>query len=149
MSQHILYVEDEESDAFLLKHCFLKLGIHDPFQLVTDGEEAIAYLSGNGAYVDRDHYPLPCLILLDLNLPKKNGFEILEWRRRHSLISLIPVVIFTSSSNPEDIRHAYELGASAYLIKLPNPTDWGTRASAIRAFWVEQNTLPPLCSDAD
>ncbi len=145
MGKHILYIEDEESDAFLLKHCFQQVGIEDPFQLVTDGDQAIQYLSGQGPYADRQRFPIPCLILLDLNIPKQNGFEVLEWRRQHPVAKLIPVVIFTSSSNPEDVRRAYELGAAGYLTKLPNPTDWGTRASAIRVFWLEQNTPPPPC----
>ena len=104
MVKHVLYVEDEEGDAFLLKYAFQKIGIQDPFQLVADGEQAIQYLSGQGEYSDRQRFPMPCLILLDLNLPRRNGFEVLEWRREHPVARLIPVVIFTSSSNPADIR---------------------------------------------
>src|SRR5690348_17664555 len=100
MVKHLLYVEDEESDGFFLKLCFQEIGIQEPFQLVTDGEQAIHYLSGQGPYADRQRYPLPCLILLDLNLPRKSGFEILKWRRGHPVAKLIPVVIFTSSHNP-------------------------------------------------
>jgi len=143
MVKHVLYVEDEESDAFLLKHCFQRIGIENPFQLVTDGERAIQYLSGGPPYAERQRFPLPCLILLDLNLPRRNGFEVLEWRREHPVAKLIPVVIFTSSHNPEDVRRAYELGAAGYLTKLPNPNAWGKCACAIRDFWLGHNTPPP------
>jgi CheY-like chemotaxis protein len=145
MTKHILYVEDEESDAFLLQHSFHQIGLTDPFQLVTDGDQAIQYLSGEGLYADRQRFPMPCLILLDLNLPCKNGFEVLEWRRHHPVAGLIPVIIFTSSTNPEDIRRAYTLGAAAYIVKLPEPQKWTQRACAIRDFWLEQNTPPPPC----
>lgn len=145
MGKNLLYVEDEESDAFLLKHSFEQIGIPDPFHLVTDGEQAIDFLAGQGAYADHDRFALPCLILLDLNLPKKSGFEVLEWRLQHPVVRMIPVVIFTSSHNPEDVRHAYQLGAAGYLIKLPNPLEWTRRACAIRDFWLENNTPPPPC----
>ena len=145
MVKHVLYVEDEEADAFLLKHAFEKIGITEPFQLVTDGEQAIEYLAGRPPYADRDRFPLPCLILLDLNLPRRNGFEVLQWRRDDPVCRLIPVVVFTSSSKPEDVRRAYDLGAAAYLTKLPEPDKWGKRACAIRDFWLEHNHPPPPC----
>ncbi len=83
MLKHVLYIEDEESDAFLLKHSFQQIGIQDPFQLITDGEQAIAYLSGQGPYADQQRFPIPCLILLDLNLPR--GRNSRSWKLCGSL----------------------------------------------------------------
>ena len=147
MVKHILYIEDEESDAFFLKYAFEQIGIQEPFQLITDGAQAIEYLAGEGPYADRQRFPIPCLILLDLNLPRKNGFEILEWQRQHPVARLIPVVVLSSSHNPDDVRHAYDLGAAGYLTKLSNPDDWAKRTCAIRDFWLEQNTPPPSCPE--
>ena len=144
----LLYVEDEESDAFLFKIAFRKIGVRDAFHHATDGEDAIRYLSGLGRYANRELYPVPCLVLLDLNLPRKNGFEFLQWRQSHATARRIPVVIYTSSNNPKDIERAYELGAAAYLIKLPGLEDWARRAGAIRDFWLEHNTPPPAVRPA-
>jgi len=144
--KRILYIEDEESDAFILKYAFQQIGVEDPFDVITDGEQAIRYLSGEGNYADRERFPIPCLILLDLNLPRKSGFEVLEWRRAHSVARLIPVVIFTSSQNAADIRQAYELGAAGYLTKVPGPADCCDRACAIRDFWLDHNIPPSPCT---
>lgn len=145
MSQQVLlYVEDEDSDVLLLKIAFEKVGLKDRFKRAIDGEDAIKYLAGLGQYANRELYPVLCLVLLDLNLPRKNGFEVLEWKREHPLAKRIPFVIFTSSCNPRDIERAYDLGAAGYLIKLPNPEDWNKRAAAIREFWLEYNQPPPI-----
>lgn len=142
MGKTILYVEDEDSDVYLLNHAFQEIGLQNPFTLVTDGEQAIRYLSAQEPYTDRDRYPWPCLIMLDLNVPRINGFEVLQWRRQHGPARKIPVVVFTSSSSQQDIERAYELGAAAYLIKQPNPEEWSRCVGAIRDFWLEQNTIP-------
>ncbi len=142
MRRPIIYVEDEESDALLLKISFERIGVVDAFKLVPDGEQAIAYLAGKGNYANRELFPLPCLVLLDLNLPRKSGFEVLQWRRQDKVARTIPFIVFTSSSQPRDIQQAYDLGANAYLTKVPSLNDWTKRASAIRDFWLEQNTSP-------
>ena len=78
----ILYVEDEETDAMLLQHVLTKAGIHNPLRTVKDGKAAKDYLAGEGPFADRRAYPLPGLVLLDLNLPYWSGFEVLEWIRQ-------------------------------------------------------------------
>jgi CheY-like chemotaxis protein len=149
MDRTVLYVEDEESDVFLLKHAFNTIGVLEPFKVAIDGEEAIRYLAGDGPYADRRAFPFPCLMLLDLNLPRKNGFEVLQWRNDHSVARTPPVVVYTSSESPQDIDRAYELGAAAYLIKHPDLEDWVRRARVIREFWLVQNTLPLACFQAN
>jgi CheY-like chemotaxis protein len=85
---------------------------------VTDGQEAIHYLSGDGAYSDRKLHPLPKLIVMDIKMPRVTGFEVLEWVRHHGgNLRRLPVVIVSSSDNPQDINRAYELGANAYMVK--------------------------------
>ncbi len=116
--QHtILLVEDDLNDIFLVKRAFKMAHIQNPLQVVTDGQEAISYLKGEGKYDDRQIYPLPRLVVMDIKMPRKTGFEVLEWVKNDRRLRLIPVVIVSSSDNPADINHAYELGANAYMVK--------------------------------
>src|SRR5581483_5882581 len=113
----VLLVEDDLNDIFLVKRAFKRADIPNPLQVVTDGVEAIHYLHGEGKYADRQHYPLPRLIVMDIKMPRKSGFEVLEWIKSDGLLKRIPVVIVSSSDQPPDINKAYELGANAYMIK--------------------------------
>ena len=116
----VLYAEDEDNDAYLMQRAFSKAGVSNPLHVVVDGAAAIRYLSGDGEYSDRAKYPLPCLVLLDLNLPRQSGLEVLEWARAQSTLQGLPIVILTSSSQDRDIGSAYELGANGYLVKPPS-----------------------------
>ena len=116
----VLYAEDEDNDAYLMQRAFAKAGVSNPLQVVVDGDEAIQYLSGTGEFSDRTRYPLPCLLLLDLNLPRQSGLEVLEWVRSQPSLQSMPVVILTSSSQDRDIGSAYSLGANGYLVKPPS-----------------------------
>lgn len=138
----ILYVEDEESDVVLLQHVLGKTGIHNPFQTVKDGKEAKDYLAGNPPFDERGLHPLPGLVLLDLNLPYWSGFEVLEWIRQQPQLRRLPVLVFTSSSRPDDIARAYDAGANAYLVKPNALADLTALALALRDFWLFQNRLP-------
>jgi CheY-like chemotaxis protein len=114
----VLLVEDDLNDIFLVKRAFKLARIQNPLQVVTDGLEAISYLRGEGKYQDRTAFPLPKLIVMDIKMPRKTGFEVLEWVKSSSrLLRRIPVVIVSSSEDPNDINRAYELGANAYMIK--------------------------------
>ncbi len=114
----VLLVEDDLNDIFLVKRAFKMARIRNPLQIVTDGQEAISYLRGEGKYADRDAHPLPKLIVMDIRMPRKSGFEVLEWVKDSSKpLRRIPVVIVSSSDNPIDINRAYELGANAYMVK--------------------------------
>ena len=116
----VLYAEDEENDAFLMERAFAKAGVSNPLKIVSDGASAIDYLAGAGEFVDRTRHSLPCLVLLDLNLPRQSGLEVLKWIREQSSLRLLPVVILTSSSQHRDIGGAYALGANGYLVKPAN-----------------------------
>jgi CheY-like chemotaxis protein len=96
---------------------FEKAGIKNPIQVVGNGEEAVAYLSGVGEYSNRKDYPLPELILLDLKMPKMDGFEVLKWIRTHPDLFQLRVIVLTSSDDIRDVNHAYKLGANSFLVK--------------------------------
>jgi CheY-like chemotaxis protein len=115
--QTVLHVEDEEADRLIVSTSFEKVAPGVQLRAVIDGAEAIAYLGGQGAYQDRDLHPLPQLILLDLKLPKKSGFEVLEWVKAQPGLKQIPVLMLSSSDQPKDIERAYALGANSYLVK--------------------------------
>jgi len=114
----VLLVEDDLNDIFLVKRAFKMARIKNPLQIVTDGQEAISYLRGDGKYADREAHPLPKLIVMDIRMPRRSGFEVLEWVKDTSKpLHRIPVVVVSSSDNPADINRAYELGANAYMVK--------------------------------
>jgi CheY-like chemotaxis protein len=119
-----------------------KAGIENPVQPATEGQQAIDYLKGKGKFADRSVYPLPCLILLDLKLPRVPGLEVLKWIRQEARLN-IPVVVLTSSQNNTDIAAAYDLGANAYLVKPSDTFKLAEIVTAIKDFWLTQNTPPP------
>jgi CheY-like chemotaxis protein len=116
----ILLVEDSPDDAFFMEYALKKGGIPHPVHLVVDGEAAIDYLSGTGQYSDREAFPLPTVIFLDLKLPCLNGFEVLAWLRGQPALRHLPVFILTGSSEERDRRRARELGAQGYFVKPPS-----------------------------
>jgi CheY-like chemotaxis protein len=113
----ILLAEDEDTDALLMLRAFRKACIVNPLLRVKDGDEAISYLAGEGIYADRNAYPLPVLLLLDLKMPRRNGFDVLTWIREQPNLQRIPVTVLTSSGENRDVEKAYGLGASSYLQK--------------------------------
>ncbi len=131
----ILLVEDDPNDVWLVKHAFQSANISNPLRIVNDGQEAIDYLKGNGAYSDRGAFPLPKLVLLDLKMPRLNGFDVIGWMRRHYPWKLTPIIILSSSALPQDVNRAYELGANAYMVK---PADYRALERLFRTiadFW--------------
>ncbi len=134
----VLYVEDEENDVFLMQLAFERAGRPAPLVVVSDGAEAVNYLSGNGHPGGARPDCLPCLVLLDLNLPMMSGFEVLCWIRSQPALKALPVVIFSSSGQPKDKERAQELGASDYLVK---PLDMGRLDDTVRQLverWLKQ-----------
>lgn len=113
----ILMVEDDPNDVFLLKRALEKERVGLPVRTVSDGDEAIRYLGGVGEFADRDRHPLPCLIILDLKLPKKNGLEVLSWLRSHEEIGNLPVFMLTSSGEPHERSEAERHGVEVYRVK--------------------------------
>ncbi len=142
----ILIAEDRPDDVLLIKRAFAEAKVHNPIFVVPDGEKALAYLDGIGAYSDRTAYPLPDLILLDLKMPKMDGFEVLRAMRNRPDLRRIRVIVLTSSEDIFDINKAYELGASSFLVK---PVEFQNFAALMRTlsyFWLQRNALPGLAS---
>lgn len=137
-----MVVDDDEGDVLLIQRAFRKTEVREQIHVVGDGEQAIAYLAGRDAYVDRRRWPLPRVVLLDLTLPRCSGFEVLEWRREDVSARRVPVVVFSSSDGVGDVRRAYDLGANSYLVK---PLDFETlRASmeSLARYWLGFNHCP-------
>lgn len=142
--QTILLVEDDPNDVLLIQRAFRKARLVNPLQVVRDGEEAIAYLGGEGAYADREQYPLPALVLLDLKLPRRSGFEVLQWIRQHAGLKRVPVVVLTSSRNGPDVNLAYELGANSYLVKPVGFEGLVDLLKAVHLYWMVLSEKPEM-----
>jgi CheY-like chemotaxis protein len=135
----ILLVEDNEDDVFLMKRALKSAGITNPLYVVEDGQQAMDYLSGVGKYENRDANPAPSLVFLDLKLPIKGGFEVLTWIRAQEEVKNLVVVVLTSSNEPSDVKHAYDLGANSYVVKPPTATQLLELAKAFKWYWLEFN----------
>src|SRR5215470_13170805 len=103
----ILLAEDREDDILLVRRSFARAYISNPLQVVRDGVEVISYLEGEGKFANRDEYPLPDLLLLDLKMPRMDGFEVLKWIRTQAGLSTLRVVVLTSSERIRDVNIAY------------------------------------------
>ena len=119
----ILLVEDDSNDVLLMQRAFRKANLTIPLQVARDGQEAMEYLDHQGNFGDVTRYSPPTLILLDLKMPRKDGFETLEWLRQQPALKRTVVVVLSSSREIGDINRAYDLGANSYLVK---PGDFQT-----------------------
>ena len=140
----ILLAEDCDDDAFLMRRAFSKAHLLNPLTRVKDGEEAIAYLRGDGEYADRERYPIPFLLLLDLKMPRTSGFEVLSWVRDQPELKRMLIVILTSSTHAQDIETAYELGANSYLNKPANFAELMELLARLQGYWLMTNVPPDL-----
>jgi CheY-like chemotaxis protein len=140
----ILLVEDNPRDVLLIQRAFRKANVTVPLQVVEDGEVAVRYLSGEEPYTDRDRYPLPVLILLDLKLPRKSGAEVLAWLRQQPALKRLPVVVLTSSKEYADINHIYDLGGNAYIVKPVAFDNLVEIVKALNLHWIILNEKPQV-----
>jgi len=139
----ILLVEDNPDDVELTLRAFKKSHIQNEVIVVRDGAEALDYLFITGVYAGRDATSMPSVILLDLNLPKISGLEVLRRMRADERTKLLPVVILTSSTEEQDLTNGYKLGANSYVRK---PVDFVQFSEAIRQlglYWLIVNEPPP------
>jgi CheY-like chemotaxis protein len=137
-------VEDNPKDVLLIQRAFRKANVTIPLQVVEDGEVAVRYLSGEEPYSDRDRYPLPMLILLDLKLPRKSGTEVLEWLRQQPKLKRLPVVVLTSSREYVDINQVYDLGANAYMVKPVAFDNLVEIVKTLNLHWIIYNEKPQV-----
>jgi CheY-like chemotaxis protein len=113
----LLIAEDDDNDFVFLERALASEKFEANIRRACDGAEAIDYLCGENHFADREAYPLPHLLVLDLKMPLRNGFDVLAWLREHSELETLPVVVLSSSEEPADVEKAYESGASGYLVK--------------------------------
>ena len=128
---NILLAEDNPDDVFLLQEAFRKAGVRHQLAVVENGVEAVDYLKGERPYSDRAEHPFPDLMLLDLNMPRMNGFEVLEWVRHGGQCRELMVYVLTASSRDLDVQRAYELGANSYLVKPSRMDELNAFAAAL------------------
>jgi len=140
----IMLIEDEETDALLIRRAFVQAGLQNPIYTVTDGDDALARLEGISPYQDRVQYPLPAFILLDLKLPGMHGLRLLRWIRSKRDLRLIPVVVLTSSADAADVTAAYEAGANSYMVKPADRDEIYRVVKIIDDYWLKHNVAPPL-----
>lgn len=140
----ILIAEDIENDVLMLRRAFLQAGLNVALQVVPNGEECINYLAGKGQYANRQEFPLPDLLLLDLKMPGVNGFEVLKWIRAQPSLASLRVVVLTTSERIRDINQAYTLGANSFLTKPLDFTDFRNTIDAIYKFWIERSKQPQV-----
>jgi two-component system response regulator len=143
MGKHILLVEDNATDEKLTLRAFLKCGIVNEIVVVRDGAEALDYVFCTGSYAGRDSTSGPTVVLLDLSLPKIDGFGVLKRLRADERTRLLPVVILTSSREEEDVVRGYSFGANAYVRKPLNFAEFAEAAKALGMFWLLLNELVP------
>jgi CheY-like chemotaxis protein len=134
--QVVLSVDDNDVDGALLERAFKRTSIPARLYRVSEGPQALAYLAGDGIYRDRDNYPLPDLVLLDLAMPKMSGVEVLKWIRQQPVVHRTKVLIFTASEKPEDFKAANEIGADGYLLKPTKFDDLKKLVKQIHEEWL-------------
>ena len=138
----ILLAEDDPNDVLLIERAFQKAGLHNALKVVNDGDQAINYLKGADGYSNRQRFPLPFLLLLDLKMPGTDGFEVLQWVRNEPDLKRLLVVVLTSSHLQADVDRAYELGANSYLVKPVGFDEMVHLVQRFEAYWSEINRTP-------
>ena len=143
----ILIAEDNDDDGYLIQQALKRVGLSHPTYVCGDGQETMDYLQGAGVYADRQRYPMPRMLIMDLRMPIVSGSDVLRWIKEHPKCAVIPTVILTSSENPMDIQQSDELGANAYLVKPPNIRALEEKLRRLDSFWsvCELPNLPPGC----
>jgi CheY-like chemotaxis protein len=143
----ILIAEDDENDVLLLHRALRKVGINNPIQVCRDGLEAINYLRGSDSYADRNKYPFPSVVFLDIKMPRKTGLDVLQWLKEHSECSVIPAIMLTSSREEKDIGQAYRLGANSYIVKPLKFEEFCEMVKMVYDYWswCEKPKMPTQC----
>ena len=132
----ILVVDDDPNDLILIERAFRAIGVKDPIHTVTGGQEAIAYMMGEGKFSDRRLYAYPTFITTDLKMPGADGFAVLEHLKNNPEWAVIPTVVLTASQDLDDIKKAYMLGASSYHVKPSSPEALRQQLKVLHDYWI-------------
>jgi CheY-like chemotaxis protein len=135
VNKPILLAEDLEDDAKIIQYVLKKAQVMNPIIVVPDGAEAVAYLKGEGFYADRAKFPLPAVLLLDLKMPKRNGFEVLEWCKTQPELKNMLVVVLSGYQDLDSVNRAYALGAHSFLVKPCNVEDISNLMRSFKGYW--------------
>ena len=141
-----LHVEDDPNDAEFVENALKQFSVNIDLRSVRDGVFAKQYMEGHGKYADRESHPLPDVIILDLKMPRVDGFEFLAWLRTQSPVGqrLIPVVVMSSSAIIEDVQRAYVLGANSYLVKPVDASKFQDCVNTLAAYWTTHAKTPEI-----
>ncbi len=139
---NILLVEDNEADAKITVRAFNRAESKNNLYVVYGGQDALDFIYHLKGYADKERFPSPDIILLDINMPKVNGFQVLEKLKSNSGYSYIPVIVLSSSKNPEDINRSYKLGASGYIPKAVDYEDFVEIVNVFNLYWKIVSRLP-------
>jgi CheY-like chemotaxis protein len=142
IKQPILIAEDDADDRYLIQTAFSEIGYPEPIDFVENGIEVFSYLEDIYASNNNHEKALPGFILLDLNMPKKDGREVLKELKQHPVFKKIPVIVFTTTKNEIEIRRCYELGANSYVIKPISFDALLKVVENIRSFWFQTASIP-------
>jgi CheY-like chemotaxis protein len=137
----ILVVDDSDADVSILKRAITKAGIESMVLSLRDGQEAVDYLSHEEGF-DEHRHPMPELMLLDLKMPKMDGFDVLLWLQKQPRLKRLPVMVLSSSQQDRDVDRAYDLGANCFVVKPSSLAGYGDIADGLREFWVDLNRCP-------
>lgn len=135
----ILIVDDSENDALLFRAALEEAEIVNPLYHATGYDQAMDYFMGWGAYADRAAYPMPLIVFLDINMPGKSGFELLEWIRENEPTKGLVVIMMSGSASEKDIARSYSLGANSYLSKPDTREELLKTLNHFRSYWLELN----------
>ena len=133
----VLYVEDDDNDVLLMRRAWTWVGVENPLQVVSDGREALAYLAGEAPFANRVDHPLPCLVLLDLKMPRMSGLDVLRWIRSQPTTLATRVIVFSSSKLPVDINAAHALRIDAYVVKPATYDEWVAMVDNLNVYWLK------------
>ena len=134
----ILLAEDDKNDIYLMRRAFDSAGYINPLFVVHNGQEVLDYLEGSGQFSQRDKYPMPGLLLLDLKMPLMDGYDVLAWLREHREFASLPVVILTASKLEEDVLKTRELGIYDYRVKPHAFEDLVRLLDDVRKCWLDE-----------
>lgn len=147
----VLVAEDNPDDALLMQRAFKSQGLNNPLRIVNDGVELLQYLRGEAAFADRAAHPYPNIMVLDLKMPRMNGFEVLQWLDQNEDFRVIPTLVWSSSADARDVKRAYCLGANGYLVKPTDFQKFKQMVGDVMRYWdhclkpIPQT--PPSCSE--
>jgi CheY-like chemotaxis protein len=131
----VLVAEDDQNDAFILQRAFKECGLQRPPHVVHDGIEAIEYMHGDPPFDDRILHPFPNILILDLKMPRASGFDVLQWINQHPDYRVIPTIVLSASADRRDVKHAFCLGAHAYLCKPGSYNEFTDLIRRLLSFW--------------